>query len=98
MAKVVLSARALEDCARFELHLDEFEARSKPTALESMLAAFRLLESSPNIGRPARNGSRELVIGKSSRGYVALYRYFAAIDTVIVLAVRHQRERGYRKH
>lgn len=93
----MLSGRALDDCARFELLLDEFEARSEPSALESMLAAFRLLESSPNIGRPARHGY-ELVIGKASRVYVALYRYFAAIDTIVVLAVRHQRERGYRKH
>jgi len=35
------------------------------------------------------------VIGRRSRGYVALYRYFAEIDTVFVLAVRSQREAGY---
>ncbi|MBA3904269.1 MAG: type II toxin-antitoxin system RelE/ParE family toxin, partial [Rhodocyclaceae bacterium] len=30
-----------------------------------------------------------------SRGYVALYRYVAEIDTVFVLALRSQREAGY---
>ena len=36
----------------------------------------------------------ELVIGRDSHGYVALYRYVAAIDTVFVLAIRSQREAG----
>ena len=38
---------------------------------------------------------RELVIGRGSRGYLALYRYVAEIDTVFVLALRSQRETGY---
>jgi hypothetical protein len=38
----------------------------------------------------------ELVIGRASRGYGALYRYVAAIDTVFVLALRAQREDGYK--
>ena len=38
---------------------------------------------------------RELVIGKRTHGYVALYRYVAALDTVFVLALRSQRETGY---
>ena len=47
------------------------------------------------IGRPARRELRELVIGRRSRGYVALYRYVAEMDTVFVLAIRGQREAGY---
>ncbi len=38
---------------------------------------------------------RELVIGRRSHGYVALYRYVPEIDTVFVLALRGQREAGY---
>jgi hypothetical protein len=48
------------------------------------------------IGRPVEDGQRELVIGRAARGYVALYRYVAAIDTVFLLAVRAQREDGYK--
>jgi hypothetical protein len=44
-----------------------------------------------------RGGKRELVIGQASRGYVALYHYVAAIDTVFVLAVRSQREAGFKR-
>ena len=32
---------------------------------------------------------------RRAQGYLALYRYVAEIDTVIVLAVRSQREAGY---
>jgi plasmid stabilization system protein ParE len=35
---------------------------------------------------------REWIIGFGDTGYVALYRYDG--DTVIILAVRHQREAG----
>jgi plasmid stabilization system protein ParE len=52
---------------------------------------------SPQIGRPVKDGKRELVIGRATRGYVALYRYVAAIDTVFVLAVRAQREDGFKR-
>ena len=49
----------------------------------------------PLIGRPVYADKRELVIGRRARGYVALYRYVAEIDTVFVLALRSQREAGY---
>jgi hypothetical protein len=40
---------------------------------------------------------RELLIGRGSRGYVALYRFVAGIDTVFVLAIRSRREAGYER-
>jgi hypothetical protein len=40
---------------------------------------------------------RELIIGRRSRGYVALYRYVPEIDTVFILALRSWREAGYRR-
>jgi plasmid stabilization system protein ParE len=42
-----------------------------------------------------RGDMNELVIGRHAHGYVALYRYVAAIETVFVLAIRSQREAGY---
>jgi plasmid stabilization system protein ParE len=56
-----------------------------------------LLAHSPLIGRKVKGGKRELVVGQGSRGYVALYRYVPDIDTVFVLAVRNQREAGYKR-
>jgi hypothetical protein len=59
------------------------------------MAALDVLEHNPLIGRPATNGNRELVIGRRSRGYLALYQYVPAVDRVFVLAIRSQREAGY---
>jgi hypothetical protein len=38
-----------------------------------------------------------LAIDRSSRGYVALYRFLPDIDTVFALAFRSRREAGYRR-
>ena len=40
---------------------------------------------------------RELLIGRHSRAYVALYRFVPDIDTVVVLALRSQRESGFKR-
>lgn len=48
-------------------------------------------------GCPAAGDLRELVIGRDARGYVVLFRYVQEIDTVFVLAIRSQREAGYRE-
>lgn len=37
---------------------------------------------------PTCDDKRELVIGRDSHGYLALYRYMAEFDTVFVLAVK----------
>jgi len=49
------------------------------------------------MGRPCFDlpELRELVIAFGDSGYIALYRYNPAADTVYVLAFRHQREAGY---
>lgn len=56
-----------------------------------------LLETTPEMGRPfeAIPPLRELIIGFGDSGYVALYRHDPAVDTVYVLAFRHQEEAGY---
>ena len=58
--------------------------------IATIIDALQILTHSPQIGRPVQDGMRELVIGRAARGYVALYHYVAAIDTVFVLAVRSQ--------
>ena len=62
-----------------------------------IIRALDVLETNPLIGRPERGRTRELIIGRGSRGYVALYRFVPEVDTVFVLAVRGQREAGFRK-
>jgi toxin ParE1/3/4 len=63
--------------------------------LEEIIDALQVLVRHPLIGRRTTAGRRELVIGRDSRGYVALYRYDDAGDEVVVLALRAQREAGF---
>ena len=56
-----------------------------------------MLETNPLIARPARRSRRELIIGRPTRGYIALYRHVSEIDTVFILGLRSRREAGYKR-
>ncbi len=56
-------------------------------------SALQIPKQHPMIGRPVEAGLRVLRISRGHRGYVALYRHDTASDTVMVLALRYQRER-----
>jgi toxin ParE1/3/4 len=57
---------------------------------------LQILTLSPLIGRKVKGGKRELIIGQDAYGYVALHRHVPDIETVFVLAIRNQRESGYK--
>jgi plasmid stabilization system protein ParE len=97
VARIELAPEVLDDFDRILDHLAQFEAADTAERVAGILAGLEVLALSPEIGRPVRGGKRELVIGKGSRGHVALYRYVASVEAVFVLAVRAQRERGYRR-
>ena len=92
-----LAPEVLDDFDRFFDHIAQFDLGSAPERIGGILEALQILAHSPQIGRPVQGGKRELVIGRASRGYVALYHYVVAIDTVFVLALRGQREVGFKR-
>ena len=97
MARVELAPEVFDDFDRFLEHFERFEVEGAPQRITDLAEGLAILSHSPLIGRPAGGGKRELVVGKGARGYVALYRYIADIDMVFVLAIRSQREAGYRR-
>ncbi len=97
MARIRLAAGVLDDFDRFLAHLAAFEVPDGKARIADLLAAIDILRHSPMIGRPVRAGRRELIVGQGGRGYVVLYRHVAAADTVFVLAIRSQREEGYKR-
>ncbi|MCP4873957.1 MAG: type II toxin-antitoxin system RelE/ParE family toxin [Gammaproteobacteria bacterium] len=97
MSRIELAPDIREDFDRILEHLSRHEVADAPSRIAEILQAISVLEHSPLIGRPARTDMRELIIGRQSRGYVALYRYVIEIDTVFVLAIRNQREAGYKR-
>jgi len=96
MTRIELAPEVFDDFDRFFEHMAKYDVGAAPERIGEILEAVQILTHSPLIGRPVKDGKRELVIGRASRGYVALYRYVAAIDTVFLLAVRSQRESGYK--
>ncbi len=95
MAKIELATEVAEDFDRILDHLATYQAENPDQRIGEIIAALDVLEQNPLIGRPVANGRRELVIGRRSRGYLALYRYVPEMDIVFVLALRSQREAGY---
>jgi toxin ParE1/3/4 len=95
MTRIELAPQISEDLERILGHLVEHEAADIAGRITAITRAINVLEDNPHLGRPTGNDLRELVIGRGSQGYIALYRYVPAIDIVFVLAVRSQREAGY---
>jgi plasmid stabilization system protein ParE len=96
VAELIYSAQALLDLER----LGEFLVAMDPQAAEQtatlIFEAVEILARHPEIGRKVHGGQRELVISRGQTGYLALYRFLPHMDRVLVLALRHQRESGYK--
>jgi len=96
MTELVYSEHALFDLERLaDLLLESDPAPAEQTA-SLIFEALELLVRHPDIGRKVHLGQRELVISRGKTGYLALYRYLPRLDRVLVLAIRHQRESGYK--
>ncbi|NDZ18131.1 type II toxin-antitoxin system RelE/ParE family toxin [Variovorax sp. WS11] len=95
--RLELAPEVLHDFDRFFDHMAQFDGTDGPGWIEEIVQSLQILTLSPLIGRPVKGGKRESVIGHGSRGYVALYRFMADLDTVFVLAIRSQRERGFKR-
>jgi toxin ParE1/3/4 len=98
MTRIELAPEVLDDFDRFFDHITGPGAAADASQrIRDLASALDILAHSPLIGRKVKGGNRELVIGRSSRGYVALYRFLPDMDTVFVLALRSQRESDYKR-
>lgn len=98
MPHVRLSARAQSDLSRLYAFLLEKDANAAKRALIAIREAVMPLKQSPMIGRPVEDRSdlRELVIDFGASGYLVMYRFEPALDSVTILAIKHQREDAYK--
>jgi plasmid stabilization system protein ParE len=100
--EVLFSPEADDDLARlFDFLLDRAETLEDLELADKAIQAIRSaltsqLAASPYSFRKTSQGStrRELIIPFGATGYVALYE-IASPSTVVVLALRHQREEDY---
>lgn len=96
MIELFYTEHALLDLER----LGDFLLVTDPQAAQDTAAlifeALEILVQHPEIGHKVHFGQRELVISRGQTGYLALYRFLPHIDRILVLALRHQRESGYK--
>jgi plasmid stabilization system protein ParE len=95
VARVVLAEGARADLDRLFEFLAAEDVPAADEAIDIILDALGVLQRHPLIGRPCEEGLRELVISRGRTGYVALYDFSENEDSVLVLALRHQREAGF---
>lgn len=99
MARIILAPEIRDDFDRIFDFLFKHAPESAATRIDDIVRALDVLQSSPQIGRPVGGASamRELVISNGTHGYLALYRFIAELDVVLVVAIRSQRELRYRR-
>ncbi len=95
MTRVRLTPGVLQDLDRIVKHLHHHESDGAEDRAGEIISALDVLADNPLIGRPTGDDKRELLIGRGSHGYLALYRYLPVIDAALILAIRAQREAGY---
>lgn len=95
MTRIEFASAVSEDFDRILDHLEKHEIADTHSRIEEIIQAIDVLQSNPLVGRPVRGKMRELIIGRQSRGHVALYQYVEEVDIVFVLAIRSQKEAGY---
>ena len=96
MIELVYAAQALRDLERLVDFLLETDPQAAQDTAALIIEALEILVQHPEIGRKVHFGQRELVISRGRTGYLALYRFLPHIDCILILALRIQREAGYK--
>ncbi len=97
MTHIELALEVLADFERFLGHVARFQVEDVPARLQQIINATQILTENPPIGSLVPDGPREFVIGRDSRGCVALYRYLPDINRVFILTLRAQRQSGFKR-
>jgi len=96
MPRVIYASGAILDLQRLREFLRPKNPAAAKRAGETIMRAVKVLGHQPQIGRPVVDMSehyREWLIDFGDSGYVARYRIDG--ETVVILAVRHQKEVGF---
>ncbi|MDO9483984.1 MAG: type II toxin-antitoxin system RelE/ParE family toxin [Hydrogenophaga sp.] len=96
MTELVYTEQSLLDLERLSDFLIESDQAAARETVALIFEALEMLLQHPEVGRKVHFGQRELVISRGRTGYLALYRYLPHTDRILVLALRHQREAGYK--
>jgi plasmid stabilization system protein ParE len=96
MPGLIWSPAALKDVQRLYRFLASKNPDAAKRAVQAIRQEVKILQLQHGLGRPVEDMEdkyRDWIIDFGDSGDVARYR--VAADTVIVLAVRHQKEAGF---
>jgi plasmid stabilization system protein ParE len=97
MPSLKWTPQALADVQRMHQFLIDKNPDAARRAVQTIRAGVKILASQPRIGHPAEDLDpeyREWLIPFGQGGYLVLYRLDG--DAVILLAIRHGREAGFK--
>jgi addiction module RelE/StbE family toxin len=94
LVRIVFAPQAVDDLGRLTDFLIESDKNTALATIELIEEAVEILVKHPLIGRLCDSHLRELVISRGKSGYVALYSFEEAKKTILINAIRHQRESG----
>jgi plasmid stabilization system protein ParE len=95
MPQLIWAPTALRDLQRLYRFLATHNTDAAQRAMKAIRLGVGVLKLQPAMGRPVEDLAiefREWIVDFGDSGYVV--RYHLGTDTVVVLAVRHQREAG----
>ncbi|MGQ0708931.1 MAG: type II toxin-antitoxin system RelE/ParE family toxin [Rhodoferax sp.] len=96
MPRLIWSPPALRDVQRLYRFLEPRNPDAARRAVRALREGVRALGQQARLGRPVEGlpeDFREWVIDFGDSGYLVRYRVVA--DTIVLLAVRHQKEAGF---
>jgi plasmid stabilization system protein ParE len=95
MGKVVFSRPSLIKLGAIRRFYANYDVTIAERALNAIKSALAKLILNPEIGRPFESSflRRELVIPFGNNGFIALYEIEKATGPIIVVALRHQKEK-----
>lgn len=93
MVKIVFSDGAIQDIYRLTYFLLETYPEVAVDTGEIIIDGLQVLVTHPLIGVKNEEGLRRLVISRGRSGYIAIYDYDQLNECVLVMAIKHQREK-----
>lgn len=96
MPQIIYTPEAQADIQTIYRFLIPNDCEAATAAIKAIRTQLRILGRHPEAGRPAEGRDlafREWVVDFGGSGYAVLYRFTP--QTVVILAVRHQKELGY---
>lgn len=99
MPTLIYTLNAQRNLVKLRAFIAQHNPLAARRAARAILQGGGWLKQHPQLGRPVEDMPpefRDLIIPFGDRGYVMRYRYVEAENTGYVLAIRQQREAGFK--